>query len=70
MPFFSPYVWNSNTLFLLPLHPSFHLLHPPSLGDGEDPEPPARLRLPPRPRAVGLRQRPDGHEERVLRPGL
>lgn len=37
------------------------------LGNGQDPEPPSCLRLPARPRAVGLRQRLDGHEEGILR---
>lgn len=37
-----------------------------STGDGQDTESPASLRLPPRACAVGLRQRPDGHEKGVL----
>lgn len=37
-----------------------------SLGDGKDIESSARLCLPSCPCAIGLRQRPDGHEERVL----
>lgn len=45
-------------------------VRPLSTGDGQATESSASLRLPPCASAVGLRQRPDGHEKGVLRQRL
>lgn len=63
---FSPYMLIINLLFLFFWCPYPSLFPCVSSGNGKDIESSTCLRLPSCPRAVGLRQRPDGHEERVL----
>lgn len=68
-------IYMTNFNFLYSVLPSFYvsltLAYPlsplcVSLGDGKDIESSTCVRLPSCSCAVGLRQRPDGHEERVL----